>query len=355
MLLIEAVKFISHAQRRVGDERSTHCMIRYGNVIADDGVLSAGMPIEEADLNCCPQTQRLVLALARCGSEYQIVQADNSLFLRSADFSAYIPLCDPSALAVPVPDAAIAPLNEEFKTALAVCGSLVKDGASTLLQSCIQLDTGSAISTNGSVILQYWHGNDFPSGLLIPIQFAAALKRIKKPLHSFGFSKETLTVWFDDRSWLRTRLFQNKIPSMISKLVDDIKSTPFPKGFFEQADIVSHFSEDGDLHLNDEVIRSHATGNIGCYQSYPLKDIPNCVVYKASSLAAIAKYATHFNCCEHLTMIYGPNMRGAVAHKFMRPIPKPKVREYGDGFRRYEAEPCSKCINGVCTDDCIPF
>lgn len=346
MSLLDAVKFISHAQRSKGNERATHSLVRYGHIVANDGLLAAGSPIAEDDLNCCPQTDRLRLALERCGTEHQIVQSDDSLFLHSGEFSAYIPLCDAAKLAVAVPDPALGPLGEAFRTALRVVGSLVRDSAPTLLQSCLQLDTSSCIATNGFVILQYWHGFDMPPGLLVPKQFVDAVCRIKKPISAFGFSQETFTIHFEGDCWLRTNLFRERIPNMEAKLSDEVKRTPWPDGFFEQAALVAKFSEDGDLYLNDSLIRSHKTGNLGCYQSYPMKDIPSCVIYQASTLAAIAKYATHFNCCsESFTMIYGENLRGAIAHRFMRP----SVTEYGHGFYRDENESCMKRKSFPCT------
>lgn len=365
MNLIDAVKFISNAQRKAGDEAATHCILRYGYAVASDGVLAAGCPIQEADLNCCPQTDMLRLALDRCVDTCSITQSADSLFIRSGEFSAYVPLADPSRLAVAVPDAGVAPLNEEFRTAVRVCGSLVKDSATTLLQSCIELGTGYTISTNGYVILQYWHGCDMPPSLLVPKRFADALNKIKKPLASFGFSEETFTVWFDDRSWLRTSIYQERIPDMVSKLVKVKQSWPIPAEFFEQASVVAKFSEDGDLYLSDGVIRSHSpeSQNIGCYRSYSLGNIPDNVIYNAASLALVAKYATHFSTDpDRMTMIYGERIRGAIAHRFIVKPSSGLTQVQADYLAAVERNnsPCSLCggdgmHNGEICDCEIPF
>src|ERR1019366_5278854 len=338
MSLLAAVKFVSNAQRKAGITIDTHAIARYGYLVAFDGVLAAGCPIVETDLNCCPHIEKLKLALEQVGTEYQITQNEDSLFLRSGEFSAYIPLAEPSQLTVAVPDAPVAALNEAFRVAVQVCGSLVKDSAQTLMQSCIQLDNGFAISTSGSVIFQYWHGCSMPPALLIPKRFADALNKIKKPLASFGFSKKTFTVHFDDNSWLRTNLYQEKILSIESKLEKSDETIQFPPEFFEQASLVAKWSENGDVYLKDGLIHSHNPNThptCASYRSCEMELLPNNLIYNAAAIAAICKYAYSYDSSfGNLTMFYGDNLRGAIAHKQLYPV----VTEYGHGFQRDESE-----------------
>ena len=324
--LLEAVKFVSHTQSGKGDEATTHAAIRYGTILASDRTLAAGCPIAEDDLDCCPQTERLRLALERCGPEHSIVQQEQAVFIRSGEFSGYVPLCNPALVPIPVPDANCAPLGDTFRAALKVCASLVKESAPTVLQSAIQLNPTSCVSTNGNVILEAWHGFDMPPGLLIPVGFAKAICAIRKPLVGFGFSDQTMTVHFDDRSWLRAALYTEKVPEIASKIRPVTKMYPMPKEFFQYVDSLSKWSEDGRVYLNDFRISSHPPDkqSTGSELSYESVEFLQETSYSIADLKLISKYATGFEDREHenVTMFFGDRLRGAIAH---RRTEKPKM------------------------------
>lgn len=353
--LLEQVRFIKLAQRKKGDELSTHCVVRYGRIVAFNRTIAAGGPIIEDDLDCCPQTETLALALERCGEQYQLVQTPESLLLRSGEFQAYIPLCDPGKLAVAVPDAPVAPLGDAFRHALGVAGSLVKESAVTLLESAVQTDFGTCIATNGYVILQTWHGFDMPK-LLLPRAFVDALVKTKKRIVSFGFGESTFTVHFEDESWLRTNRYKEAIPDIASKLVESTNAYPIPDNFFAEASLVARWSEDGRLYVFDNCIRSHKDkSNIGAYQSVPIAGLLQGVSYSIAALRLIDKHARSFDDShDNLTMFYGEDLRGAIAHDLINKS-KPSIAE-----RRYETAACSLCsntgmFNGQICDCQIPF
>jgi hypothetical protein len=324
--LLEAVKFVSHAQKSKGDEMATHSTIRYGNILAFDRTVAAGARVIEEDLDCCPQTERLLLALERCAEEHTIIQQPDSLFVRSGEFSAYVPLCDASKLTIPIPDPPVAPLGDEFRAALKATSVLVKENAPTVLQSCIQIGAYSACSTNGTVIIEAWHPYDMPpGGFLIPKAFAESVLKIRKGIKSFGFSMPTMpglatfTIHFDDASWLRTNLYKEKIPNMLSKLVScSLAPAPFPVGFFTQVEQIAKWSEDGRVYINDKTISSHppTIERSGSVLTYPIEDMIN-ASYPIAALKLISKLATHYNdiAADKITMFFGHNLRGAIARE----------------------------------------
>ena len=344
--LLEAVQFVSHAQQAKGDDMATHCMVRYGMIVANNRTLAAGTPIIESDLHCCPQTDLLRSALERCGSEHSITQADGSLFLRSGDFSAYVPVIDGSTLAVAVPDAPIAACGDRFRDSLGVTASLVKDNAPTLLQSSIQLLNGSTISTNGAVILQHWHGFNMPDGLVIPACFAKALCKIKKTIAAWGYSRESFTIHFEDHSWIMTQRYRDAVPIIENKLTDNMIPFELPVGIFGQVEQVARFSEDGRVYVYEDAIRSHHPEkvSVGAYQSRPMPELRQGVSYSIAAMDAIAKHATHFDdrASERATMFYGKDLRGAIARDEIRFNPN--------------IQPCTICGHPSAIDcECIPF
>jgi hypothetical protein len=343
--LLEAVKHIDCAQRSRGDEMATHCMIRYGQILAFNRTLAAGAPVIEDDLDCCPQTERLRMALERCGQEHQIVQEAGSLFVRAGEFSAYVPLCDPAKLTIPVPDPPCAPLGDAFRAALMVSAVLAKDNAPTVLQSCVQLNPFSCVATNGNVIMEAWHGFDMPPGLLIPKAFADAVVKTRKQIVSFGFSDETMTVHFEGKCWIRANLYRDKIPSMMERLVNVEEWHAIPEGFFAQVADIAKWSEDGRVYIDNALISSHAPDKqqTGSCLTFPMPELLQGVSYSIASLKSIAKFATHYQdrAAKNVTMFCGNNLRGALAHEA---IAKPEPIR---AFDPHNPTPIS--------DDDIPF
>lgn len=364
--LLDAVRFVALAQRARGDEMSTHCMIRYGTIIAQSPMLAAGARIEEDELSCFPQTSLLRAALESCSTEHQIVQREDGLFVRSGEFSAYVPVVQALNAAVPVPDAAIAPLHDAFRHSLTVTSVLAKDNARTLLQSCIQLNNGSTIATDGGVILEHWHGISMPPGLLVPKRFAEALGKVKKKLVSFGFSKTSFTVHFEDGAWLRTDLYTDKIPDMMSKLVNPSHQAEIRTGFFVNAVTVGQWSEDGSIYVYEDCIRSHHPDNVRltAYQ-FPMSGLTQNVSYSLAALSVISKHAQRFDdkVAPGATMFFGDNVRGAIAHT--RIVRKNICQRCGSmmrdgicqnyGCERPQSKPEDWSQYAAITDDDIPF
>ena len=315
--LLEAVKFVGLAQRGNGDETTQHAIVRYGAIIASNRTLAAGARIAEDDLDCCPHVDRLRLALEHCGQEHTIIQSADSLFVRSGEFSAYVPLCDPAKLTVATPDPAVAPLGDAFRASLVVAGSLVRENAPTVLHSCIQLNPYSVVATNGAVILEHWHGFDMPPGLLIPKSFAEAVCKSRGVIAAFGFTKATFTIHYEDKSWLRTNLYQEEIPNMLAKLPCGPVERPVPAGFFKQVAEVAKWSEDGRVYFREFVMSSHPSNTAGCFELKPESGLPEYVSYTAASLKSISQFATHFEdrINPHATMFFGTNLRGVIAHE----------------------------------------
>lgn len=344
---LDAVRFVSHAQRARGDEASTHCMIRYGHIVAHNGTLAAGAPIAEDDLNCYPQTDLLRLALERCSQDviWHLVENESSLYVQSGAFSAYVPVAPMPDGVVPVPDQALGPLGDTFRDSLTVTAPLVRESARSLLESVIQLNDGSTITSNGAVVLEHWHGWSMPAGLLVPKAFADAVCKIKKPIESFGFSKTTLTVHYADYSWLMTKLYTDTIPAIAKVLVDAPNAMPFPPMFFDQAEQVGKFSDTSSVYLYDNAIRSHHPDRVsaGAYQSIPMPELTQGVSYGVSALKSVSKLALTYDAKtnDRATMIFGNNIRGAIAHtKIVRKVETPKRCEGG--------------YKGIADDD-IPF
>jgi hypothetical protein len=333
--LLEAVRFIQLAQRPKGDAMMTHCCIRYGTITAFDRTIAAGAVIQEEDLMCFPDTALLALALDKCDAEHRIVQSADQLFIESGSFSAYVPLSPADAILTAIPDPMIAPLGESFRTALKTVGVLVKDAGATLLQMAIQLNPYSAIATNGQVLLQGWHGYDFPPlGMLIPKRFADLVNKTKKEIIGFGYSSSTMpgdptfTIHFKDKSWLRTNLYKEKFPYDITAPlnVEPAHKMPTPAHFFEAAADIANWSENGRVYCFDGRISSHPATkqNIGGARTFAMDGFAENRIYRAADLKLIAKHAVSMDMytSDARTYFFGESVRGAITHEDIA-IPEP--------------------------------
>lgn len=224
---------------------------------AFNSIIAAGTTIEE-DLNACPHSSLLLAALERSGERYTITQlSPEKLVVRTDDFEAFIPCMDRSLLSWPTPDAPIAVIDDRLIAALHKVAPLLSATAETVVEQSIQLNAGSCIATDRTVIAEAWHGLDLPSGLLLPKQIVTAIRKAKKHLKAFGCSNLTATFYFEDDTWLRTQLFQDRWPRAVTEYLNCTTNPhKVPPFLFEAANQVAPFSA-GRVFIKDGLISSH--------------------------------------------------------------------------------------------------
>ena len=312
--LISALKFIGMAQKNKGSEVECFFRASANQITASNGILTAGHLIEE-ELEAQPHTMKLIAALSNCGKNLSITQLnENSIVVKSAKYSAQIPCCAVK-LDEYSPDPAEIPITNIIKTGFGLINQLAQDVAQTVMTSSVLLQSGSMVSTNGGTALEYWHGINLPT-LVIPKSFTSAVCRAKKTLTHLGFSNKSVTVWFEDGSWLKTQLFAEAWQDVLG-IFDapaDVVITELPKKFYHAVTAVQDFSEEGKekghVYISDKGIGSHADKEIGAFYAMPkLGNI--CVPIR--QLKNIEK------CCKQIgfydnTKLYffGENLRGVM-------------------------------------------
>jgi hypothetical protein len=298
------------------EDQGMYCMIGNHEARSFNFVLAAGTTVEE-DLQACPQLDLMLEAIERCGPEYSITQLSPSkLLVRSAGFQAYIPCILPDKLSWPLPDAEIAPLGDRFIEALREIAPLLSATAETVLESSIQLNTGSCIATDRQVILEAWHGYDLPSGLLIPKAIVTALHKSAKSLRGFGCSDKTATFWFEDSTWLRTQLFRDKWPIRVKEQLNCYPQLrAVPQFLFEAAKKVMPFSSNGLVYIKDELISSHPFDAIeeGSKLQLPIGSFHAERIYDWQNLKRIQKHVVLWDeGAKGGTYFEGDNIRGMI-------------------------------------------
>jgi hypothetical protein len=322
--LVQALHFL-HLTWKAGEDQAMYCMMNGNKAVSFNSIIAAGTTIEE-DLTACPHTGLMLSAVLRCGERYEITQLSPlKLFVRSiepdggSDFQAYVPCISGDSLLWALPDAPMAPVDDRLTDALREVAPLINAKGETLIEQSIQLNAGSCLATNRSLIIEAWHGFDLPSGLLLPKAIVSAIHKSGKHLHSFGCSTRTATFHFTDGTWLRTQLFQEKWPRISDHLNESSCTRPVPPNLFESAKKVAPFSNDGYLYIKDGLISSHPfeAKEEGSVMKLPIGDKHEERKYGISNLKHIAPYALRWDETMRNDGTYwtGKGIRGLIWHE----------------------------------------
>ena len=289
--LIAALEFISIAQRDAGEPRQTFCQMADGLIFGQDGAMSAGCKIEES-ITAFAHTKQLLAALKKCSDQITMVQAGDgkSIKIKSGKFSASIPCYnefDKHNFPKPMPDDRIANVTNALKDALKACYPVVNESSPHPHAAGVLIQSGSVVSTNGVLLVEYWHGIDLPPCILLPKSAAAAIANCPKNLTGFGFSDRSATFYFEDDSFIKSQLFECKYPNF-EKLFDrEFTLTPAPEDLFKGLDHVLHFSPNGLVYFDADLIKSAPMGNVATYE---VAGLPERMGFNGSFLKLIEKH-----------------------------------------------------------------
>lgn len=324
--LLDALKFLSLVTKTTGAPFETHVLLSNKCAIASNGIISAGIQIEE-NLTCCPQNKLIIEALSKCKNEFKISQInENRIIVQNDKFKATIPCIPIDSINNVIPDGNNFIINDNFKLALEKIEILAEEGAQKVHLASVLMYNKSVIATNGSIIFEYWHGIDLPTNLTLPKSFVKTLINCKKKLVGFGSSQSSATFWFDDNSWLKTQIFAEKWPDVSGVLNKECDPKPIVGNFWEAFEAVAPFSE-GDVFFKEIVISSngnvdrnikqglcsHNTEGLGA--QYELPGLPTNLTFSIKNLSLLKGLVKSIDWCtkEGHLMFFGDNIRGIIA------------------------------------------
>lgn len=134
----------------------------------------------------------------------------------------------------------------------------------------------------------------------------------------FGFTNTSLTVWFDDGSWIKSQLYPRatELPDLMKFL--DIPATPVPieDGFFEMLKRLEPFSEDGQVLFTNDGARV-VKQSMSTVATEAKRYVPAGLSFSIKSLLTVQPFAkkVHFNAAPGISLFYGDTVRAAVATK----------------------------------------
>lgn len=269
--LLTALRFIKIAQYASDDLKAqaayqSHCWFTSGQVIGFNGVLAAGYPCLE-EMHGCPNTVLFIKALEKIRGAYSLTLLNNhQLAISSNVFRALVPCIPPHAVEHIAADPGYWDMGDEWKRAAVEAGTFSADGAQTVLGASVVSLSHSLVGTNGSALVEAWHGFGMPSGLLIPMAFVDAIAKIPHKLIKFGYTEnQSLTFYFENGAWLRTQLYQEGVPN-VERVLNELNMsscTAIPPEFYAALDAVSPFCETSSVVIDTNSIRSHDTKDKG--------------------------------------------------------------------------------------------
>lgn len=263
--LLEALDFVGHAANPTSNFAfARHIRFINGWVVSYDGGMRAGHPVEE-DLNLCPHFGHLKVALSKAGASLALSALDTGrLSIAGGKFKAVVPCAPPDAMPPVYMDNLIAPLDDRVKAGFAAVLRLAKDEADRLIEATVLLRANTVVGCNGNLMLEYFHGNDLPPGLVVPHAFAKAVSKIGKKLVGFGWNEgRSITFHYEGGAWIATQLGEGEWPGNVDQLlnVDTPNIEDCPKDLFVALDAVTPFSEDGAVHFHADKIKSTYASN----------------------------------------------------------------------------------------------
>lgn len=301
-------------------EFQKYCRIGNYQIVAFDGVVALGHPIEE-DLSVCPHLGRLRDAIKQAGDTLNMTQLDSGrLSIKGDHLRAIIPCVDPATIPPSMPDPRCATIDDRIRHGMKIVTSIIKEGDANTrwIETCALLRANTIFATDGKLCFEYKHGIDLPPNLTIPKAAITAILKTDKPLVGFGFSGTSATFYFEDGAWLRTQMFTEEYPNIDRLLSAEIGNKgpndlpEVPEGFYEAVAAVSSHCDGAAVFLGPGVVKSHSAQDIGA--DYPVPGLTGYSVISHVYMKLIAPHATRLdlNNTPESAIFYGDNVRGIV-------------------------------------------
>jgi hypothetical protein len=236
------------------------------------------------------------------------------LSVKAGRFRAVVACAPDAVLANVAPDPQHGEATNALRDALTILAPFVTENGTHVATSSVLLRAGgTAAATTGFLLIEVWHGVALPCDLVVPKVFVAALCATKKDILCYGYSATSFTVYFTDKSWVKTQLWDSRWPD-VDRLLNSVTAPkPLPDGFFVGLSSVLPFIVDNRVRLVGDRIQSHIDEGIGA--SYTLDTLNGRGVYNAKfikMLDGVAK-SVDFSSNNTITYFYGDGIRGAIS------------------------------------------
>jgi hypothetical protein len=235
-----------------------------GWLVGYDGMIAAGSKVAE-QLTVAPHTETFRNAVARAGNPYSItVKNDGGIVVSGDKVRAPVPCFPLTAIPNVMPDAPLGPFQATAAQAVWMAGRIAATRADSVVASSVMLKRDSAVATDGSTIVEAHHGGGLPTSILLPVEFANALGKAKRPATHCGFNDATFTAWLGPEQWLRTNLYEATYPdtdlyfARIRSQCGELR--PVPQALLQAVETLKPFREGALMHIFDKGLSTGPDG-----------------------------------------------------------------------------------------------
>lgn len=320
--LSAALEFIfpAYKEKPQGAPYPSFCRIGNQQIVAFDGVVALGHPIDE-DLSICPHLGRLNDAIKKAGDTLNLTELDSGrLSIKGDNLRVIVPCVDPVTIPAVMPDIQCAVIDNRIREGMAAVTGAIKEGDANTrwIETAALLRANTIFTTNGNLCFEFYHGIDLPPGLTLPKLALTAVIKTGKALTGFGFSGSTVTFFFEDGAWLKTQMFTEQYPDVDRLLNNEIGQRgpadlpECPPGLFEAIEAVKPHADGSAIYLGPGVVKSHSQNDVGA--DYPVEGVTGFHVFNADYMKMIAPHAQRIdlNNSDRSAIFYGDRIRGVI-------------------------------------------
>jgi len=346
--LINALKFVGVIKppTTTSMPQHHHVWLNLGQAIAFDGVVAAGHPIEDG-IAGYPHAKLLLEALDNTDKNFVLTVRENGAFeIQSGKYQALVPALPYDQVIPTQPDMNQAAFTDgdAFVKAMEAAGKIVTESGDVVLYSAVRLtDSGSVMATDGGTIIEAYHGNQTPPGIILPKQFVTAMVKAGKAPVGMGLKHDwsTFTVWYADGSWLRTAVYPadtwpNEVTNGFADLISNHgEPMEIPPKLWTTINTLLPFTDDEKrIIIRPGLVRTHADPRVGA--KLDVAEIPVNIDIDGKRVLLFETIATRYAIGSYhggSTMVfYGDKVRGVIAGKAPQADPEPTQQPQAGGW-----------------------
>lgn len=264
--MLEAVSFVAPGFKENTDAYATHVAIINNTISTFDGVLQFTAPID-VGFTAFPHFDKLRTALDRMGDGGSIVVDKGAVVVKSGRMKATVPMLPNAAdcmrLSNDPPQYA---LPESVLETLKMLLPIVKESGDSVLESTFLITGSTVLASDRFVMVERMHGATFYPEMVIPRKFVAEWAKIKLKTLGYGYSANSLTIYFENNYILRTQLWPREDWPNIDNIwpINYPPLTSVPEGMFEAISSCRPFMDEAEMiFFSDDLVHTHEENGVG--------------------------------------------------------------------------------------------
>ena len=236
--MINAITFVQRAvTKKSVTVPSGIFSIENNRIFAHNGLLTASMPID-IPINCKPKADTFT-AIIKAANEAKVIPSfsltpTGKLSVKAGKLRALIE-CDITHTHEYRPEGIDYTIDgADFMNIISTLEPFMGDNTDPAKSwaNSIMFNGNKAYVTCNTIAIQYDSNLDFVMPIVIPSQAIKELIKIKKIPVSIRYCAKSITFFYDDDSWLKTRTLENKFPNFGSILNIPCLPIEMPEDFY---------------------------------------------------------------------------------------------------------------------------